>query len=534
MVHVSQAASGHTDWTAEDPDPLVDKEEGEIRDEVTRFVNRETRSDIARLFGDKPLHRIPEVTMRKNVSTAEALAEYGNLRQIFEGFGVTEANVQTALYIAGKDPERASKAIKTTQYAVVAQQLKNLRELTDLVRLLDRFAKVEASKIEEIKQLVASVYRQMSLAGFGEKPDSLKRLMQDGAFVDGQASPVANPANLASEWKADLNLKNVGDYDKESKAVEESIQQLGGMSAPETVKAVYREYFRSPEGGAFSTGKAEDAARQLYAENEVGALEAEVSDKAIDMSLSYGPPKRDGNLLLPTQEYLKEWCMGSSLSYIGHIAESLGVRGGARPAWDRITYDRPKLFIAYHALQESIKRGHLPDTREVRRELKKVALLLLRAYMRDEVWVRQTHKFSEGNHETPNETEILRQSHERLMRYNFIRSALFRGVDDLPDDYAKGYYREGIEHSISYARVQTGKWRRRTGTAAYAPVKYLVVKPVGAVIGGGIGLMKFGGGVAKKSIAAPFRWAKKGLSRLNHYLFHEESTLFGSSGGGHH
>ena len=100
MVHVPQAASGHTDWTAEDPDPLVDKAEGEIRDEVTRFVNRETRSDIARLFGDKPLHRIPEVTMRKNVSTAEALAEYGNLRQIFEGFGVTFFKMFRTVFLA--------------------------------------------------------------------------------------------------------------------------------------------------------------------------------------------------------------------------------------------------------------------------------------------------------------------------------------------------------------------------------------------------------------------------------------------------
>ena len=540
MVHMPpQAALAHTDWTAEDPDPLINAAVGEIRDDVTQYIAKKTRYSIA-----DALHEIPEVAMRERVPTARILASkhksFADLRKTFEGFGVTEANVQTALYIANKNPERAIGAIDAMPFASLKSKEGFLREAMDLLRLLDRFSKMDISKTAELKAVIESIFFQMHQAGFTQYPRSFESLLDGDVVDDTKVSAITNIGHLVEECKADLNLKTLEEYGKDLKEVEEKLKKLHeegvtGVSAPEAVRAVYQAYFGSTDGGGFSPGKAKDAADQLYAENEIGALEAEVADKAIDMSLGFGPAKRNGNLLLPTKDYLKGWALGSSRSYIKHIAESIGVGGVFRPAWDEIAGDYPKLFIAYHALRESIKREYLPDTKEVRCELKDVSLLMLKAKARDVVHVREHHEFSKGNGDTLNEAKILRQGHERLMRYDFVRSALFSEVGDIPDDhYGKEYYREGIERSITYAQAQTGKWRRRLGTAAYAPVKYLVVKPVAAIARGTIGVVKFGGGVAAKGIAAPFRWAKHGLSRLNHYLFHEESTLFGGSGGGHH
>lgn len=545
QIPTPHAAAAHVDWTAEDPDPLINDAERQIREEVARYIRRK----LWYLFEEKPLHEIPELEMRKGVPTAKILAskdpKYAGFRKVFEGFGVTEANVQTALYIANEDPERAEQAIAAMPFVSLARMAALHREKMDLLRLLDRFAKVDISKTDDLKRMVESVYRQMVRAGFEQKdfPHSLRSLFdedEDGVVVDAQLSTVTNPGHLAEECKADLNLKTVEAYEKEFKEAEEKLKKLAeegvtGVSAPEAVRAVYQTYFTSDDGGGLSPGRAEDAARQLYAENEVGALEVEVAKKAIDMMLGYGPPRRDGNMLLPTKEYLKGWAVGSSRSYIKHIAESIGVGGRFHPAWEEIAGDRPKLLIAYHALQESIKRGLIPDTREVRHELTNVSILLLKASERDVTDLRQRHEFSKGNGENPNETKILRQSNERLMRYDFIRSILFRGIDDIPSDhYGKGYYRDGIEHAINHARTQTGKWRRGIGTAAYTPVKYLVVKPTVAIVGGTFGVMKFGGGLVKKSISSSWQFAKAKMSRLNTWLFHEKSPIISFGGGSHH
>lgn len=548
QIPTPNAAAAHVDWTAEDPDPLINEAERKIREEVARYIRRK----LWYLFKEKPLHEIPELEMRKGVPTARILVskdpKYADFRKVFEGFGVTEANVQTALYIAKEDPERAEQAISAMPFVSLARTATLHHEKMDLLHLLDRFSKVDITKIDELKRMIESVYRQIVRAGFERKdfPHSLRSLFDEGEdednimVDDAQLSTVTNPTNFAEEWKADLNLKTFEEYEKEFKEAEEKLKKLAeegvtGVSAPEAVRAVYQAYFTSDDGGGLSPGRAEDAARQLYAENEVGALEVEVAKKAIDMMLGYGPPKRDGNILLPTKEYLKGWAVGSSRSYIKNLAESIGVGGRFYPAWEEIAGDRPKLLIAYHALQESIKRGYLPDTREVRHELTNISILLLKASERDVTDMRQRHEFSKGNGENPNETKILRQSNERHMRYGFIRSILFRGIGDIPSDhYGKGYYCDGIEHAINHARTQTGKWRRGIGTAAYAPMKYLVVKPTAAIIGGTVGVVKFGGGLVKKSISSSWQFAKAKMSRLNTWLFHEKSPIIGSFGGGHH
>lgn len=250
-------------------------------------------------------------------------------------------------------------------------RIKDAKE--DVKKLIKQYDKMGAALVE--------IYRAAADAGL----DTSKLSTWVDAPVPPSTSPTVKktsldksvkPQSLAQDLIKGYDIKESG-YDEELKKEEKNAEhEHHGLTGVEAIIAVYKAYAKNFQN--LSDDEAEDAAHALFSRQIVDKSLVDTVNETInhDMLEQEMGKKPNGMLKGLFRMAVTETLTGREDKFVSNLAYASGIKetswSGNRlqPKWKNASYR--KLINSYYSLRESVRAGHLSNSRYVRRQLDEV------------------------------------------------------------------------------------------------------------------------------------------------------------------